>query len=141
MLDRHLERCSSCRTFAASVATFTSELRTAPLAVREGGGGAVFRSAHKRPRRAFTRPLVVRHRTLRLPLVALTAAAASMVMTSIVLHGGSVDAVPPSSPPVIVVDAVAEDDAIMLRGLRDISYARRLESDVSVSRRPGIFTG
>ena len=65
-----------------------------------------------------------------MPLVAATAAAASMLMTSV---GGEppVDrrAWPRAAPGVLVVYASAEDDAAMLRGLRDISHARQLEAE------------
>lgn len=141
MLARHLERCAPCNTFAASVAAFTAELRATPLAMREAGGCGRFRTAHPRQNRSRRLPRLSRPRTLRMPFVAVTAAAASMVMTSVVMHQKSVESVTASPPEVRVVYAGAEDDAAMLRGLRDMSYVRQPESDLSTSKRPGILAG
>jgi predicted anti-sigma-YlaC factor YlaD len=130
LLARHLERCPSCSEFAASVAAFTSELREAPLVAPETSGSRSFRGVHKR-----------RRRSVRLPLVALTAAAASVVMTSVVLDSKSGHVDLPNSPGALVVYAGEKDDSAMLRNLRDISNARQVEPEVSPKGQPGFIAG
>ncbi len=140
MLARHLERCAACSAFAATVAAFTAELRATPLAEPQVGRGG-FRAGNHRRGALGRLPRPSRPRTLRLPLVAATAAAASMLITSVVVNSQSTDGVAARSPGVLVVYASAEDDAAMRRGLRNISYSRQLESDRSLSKRPGILAG
>ena len=129
MLARHLERCPACSSFASSVAAFTGELRAAPPAEPEGGARTVVVSRPRRSRIA-----------VKLPLVALTAAAAGVLMTAVVLHSGSPATVTQSAPPVIVVDSQADSELAALRQLRDMSLARRLEPEATTGQ-PGIYLG
>ncbi len=76
-----------------------------------------------------------------MPLAAVTAAVASMVVTSVVLNNQSVDDVSTRPLGALVVYAAPEDDSATWRKLRNISYVRQLESVVSLSRIPGVSAG
>lgn len=141
MLARHLERCAACSAFAATVASFTAELRATPLAEPQANNCGGFTAVDQRQGALGRLPRLSRPRTLRMPLVAATAAAASMLITSVVVNSQSTEGVAARSPGVLVVYASAEDDSAMLRGLRDISHARQPEAESSLSTRPGILAG
>jgi hypothetical protein len=128
-LARHLDHCPSCSAFAASVAAFTTELRTAPLMTSAGGVRMAFSGARRR-----------RRTSLRLPLVALTAAAAGVLMTSVVLHERPVRTALPSAPPRQIVNAGGEDDQVVFHRLRDVVHERQLMPDYR-SDSPGIYLG
>jgi len=118
-LARHLEHCSACRAFAATVESFTREMREAePEAVD------LPRSAMRRPRRLY-RPI--------------PRSIAGSVVASVAVLGGVAFAVasfghlqPRSEVPqalrVLVIDASGADASRetqrFLRGLRDASLAR-----------------
>ena len=76
---------------------------------------------------------------MKLPLVAVTAAAAGVLMTSVALHERAVVTERPSAPPGIVVDSVKNDQAA-LHQMRDIVHVRQLEPDYR-SDSPGIYLG
>ena len=111
LLLRHLDRCDDCRTFARSVAVIAHELRATP---RESMSTEPM-PLPKRPRR-----------TLKLPLVALMATAAVMLMTSVALRE-----VPEPVPATgqSVDSATAPDDQVVLRQLREIVHTRQLVPD------------
>jgi hypothetical protein len=123
-LLRHLDRCAPCRSFARSVAEITHELRARP----EVPVSIAFSAARRRPRR-----------TLKVPLVALTAAAA-VLMTSVALRDRPPAGSPPSSGPALIENAPVENEQAVLRQFRNISLAHRLESD-RPSGQPGMYVG
>ena len=129
MLARHLDRCSSCSAFAASVVMFTSELRTAPLVAPESGVRTAFGAARRRQRM-----------TLRLPLVGLTAAAAAVLMTSVALRERPVSTALPGASPQVAVGAGAADEQSVLRQLRTVVHARQLQLDYRPDT-PGMYLG
>lgn len=123
-LLRHLDRCAPCRSFARSVSEITHELRARP----EVPVSIAFSAVRRRPRR-----------TLRVPLVALTTAAA-VLMTSVALRERPPAESSPSSGPVLIENAPVENEQAVLRQFRNISLARRLESD-RPSGQPGMYVG
>jgi predicted anti-sigma-YlaC factor YlaD len=128
LLARHLDRCPSCCAFAASVASFTNELRAAPLAVPESSVAPVLAGARSRPR---TR--------LKVTLAALAAAAAGVLMTSVVLHEKTAFRMRSGASPGIPARSVANDQAA-LQQLRSVVHARQLGPDYRQDT-PGIYLG
>lgn len=77
----------------------------------------------------------------RTSLIAAMGAAAVMLMTSVAVNRQSADELAASGSGTRLAYAGVEDDSAMLRGLRDMAYARQAESDRTLSKRPGIFAG
>ena len=77
--------------------------------------------------------------TVKLPLVALTAAAAGVLMTSVALHQRPVRTALPSAPPRIVRGGAVDSQAV-LRQLRDVVHARQLMPDYRPDS-PGMYLG
>ena len=75
-------------------------------------------------------------RTLKLPLVALTATAAAVLMTSVALREKPIRPVPPSA----AIRSEASDEQALLRQFRDVVHARQLVPDYR-SDRPGSLLG
>lgn len=127
MLSRHLDRCSSCNEFATSVAQFTNELRAAPVATPRPGMSLVLARRRRLPRV-----------TVRLPLVALTSAAAGVLMASVVLQEKSVKTALPGPQPPVLVQAAPENEVVALREFRDLALAR-LANRTSPRGQPGMY--
>ena len=123
-LLRHLDRCPECRAFARSVAEITNELRARP----DVPVSIAVTVARRRPRR-----------TLKVPLVALTTAAA-VLMTSVALRDRPPGATQPGSDLALIENAPVENEQAVLREFRNISLAHRLESD-RPSGQPGMYVG
>lgn len=123
-LLRHLDRCATCRSFARSVAEITHELRARPVVPIE----IAFSAIRRRPRR-----------TLKVPLVVLTTAAA-VLLTSVALRERPPAERSPRSGPVLIENAPVENEQVVLRQFRNISLARRLEAD-RPSGQPGMYVG
>ncbi len=68
-------------------------------------------------------------------------AAAVMLMTSLAVNRQAADDFASSGSGNRLVYAGVEDDTAMLRGLRDVAYARQTEPDRTLSKQPGIFAG
>lgn len=136
-LARHLERCSTCRAFAATVESFTREMRNAEPEVVDVPWSAVSRA-----------------RTLD-SLIPRSIAGA--LVASVAVLGGVAFAVasfgqlqPRSEVPralrVLVIDASGADASRetqrFLRGLRDASLARTVGAPaLSAPERPGMQSG
>src|SRR4029079_3407316 len=134
-LTRHLEHCTSCRSFSATVERFTRELRAAPLVAHTVAWQSL-------PRRRRADNLI--RRTM-----------AGAAVACVVLLAGSAAApfrsyaLRPEAPrylPALVVDATGADTARetqrFLQGLRDVSLARSVGGPQSaVPSRPGIQAG
>jgi len=140
-LARHLDHCAACSAFAASVASFTAELRAAPLVAPDADLAQRARTDEQR------RASVVassssggRPRMPRSSLVAAMGAAAVMLMTSVAVNRQAADQFAAGSGNRLGYAGV-EDDTAMIRGLRDVAYARQIEPDRTLSKRPGIFAG
>lgn len=129
LLSRHVARCSSCEAFARSIAEFTDELRETAPAVPEIDVSVILERRWRRPRR-----------TMKLPLVALTSAAAGVLIASVVLQERSARTVFPSTQPTVVVQAPAESEVDVLRQFRNLSLARSTDSTPPRGQ-PGIYLG
>ncbi|MCY7304281.1 MAG: zf-HC2 domain-containing protein [Thermoleophilia bacterium] len=148
-LARHLGHCPACSAFAASVASFTAELRAAPLVAPNAdlAQRSRTREQHRRigeQRRATVVALSFpggRPRMPRTSLIAAMGAAAVMLMTSVAVNRQAADAVFANGSGTRLVYAGVEDDTAMIRGLRDVAYARQTEPDGTLSKQPGIFAG
>lgn len=136
-LARHLDHCAACSAFAASVASFTTELRAAPLVAPHAD--LAERARTDRRRRATV--AAVRPRMPRASLTAAMGAAAVMLMASVAVNRQSADDFAVSGSGARVAYAGVEDDTAMFRGLREAAYERQLESDRTLSKRPGILAG
>ena len=77
--------------------------------------------------------------TLKVPLVALTTAAA-VLLTSVALRERPPAGSAPSSGPALIENAPVENEQAVLRQFREISLAHRLESD-RPSGQPGMYVG
>jgi hypothetical protein len=126
MLSRHLVGCPACSSFARSVAGFTLELRLTPLVAQEFDVRTEFGRGRSRW-------------SMKVPLVALTTAAA-VLMTSVALRERPPAGSPSSSGPALIENAPVENEQAVLRQLRNISLAHRLESD-RPSGQPGMYVG
>jgi hypothetical protein len=78
---------------------------------------------------------------MKLPLVALTSAAAGVLIASVVLQerSGARTAFP-STQPLVVVQAPAESEVDVLRQFRNLSLARSID-DTPPRGQPGMYLG
>jgi predicted anti-sigma-YlaC factor YlaD len=135
LLEAHVERCESCRTFADGVAGIAAMLRTAALEERERT--VPFRASRRRPRFSFVRGVTS---------AAATIAVTTIAVSTIVAFATSSDRSAPIGRPAIVIDATSVDSDVerngFLRGLRDYSHARNLgEVQYLRSQGPGLIAG
>jgi predicted anti-sigma-YlaC factor YlaD len=129
MLSRHLERCSSCSGFAASVAEFTTELRAAPAAVP----AIRFSPVLARPRRGT-------RMTMRTPLVALASTAAGILIAFVMLQEGSVPRGASRPQPPVLIQAAPDNERAVLRQFRDLALARIVNQEPPRGQ-PGMYVG
>jgi putative zinc finger protein len=134
-LARHLERCPSCHSFAATVDRFTRDIRSAKLESYRVEWVAP-------PRRRNTEGMIRRSLTgLAAAAVVVFAASAGAVFES---YKSQTEV--PRSLPALVIDASGADTARetqrFLRGLRDASLARTVGAPLpGIPDRPGVKAG
>lgn len=126
MLHRHLSGCETCDSFARSVEAFTLEFRMTPLVAQKTAVRTEFAGSRSR-------------RSLKVPLAALTSAAAAVLMSSVILQGLPASSAVPSSAPAIAADG-PENEVEAIREFRDLSLARPVEQDPP-SGQPGLYLG
>ena len=107
------------------IAEFTDELRETAPAVPDIDVSVILERRWRRPRR-----------TMKLPLVALTSAAAGVLIASVVLQERSARTAFPSTEPLVVVQAPAESEVDVLRQFRNLSLARSI-NDTRPRGQPG----
>ena len=133
LLEAHVERCESCRTFADGVAGIAAMLRSAAL--EEPEHAVPFRASRRQPRFSYVRSVAS---------AAATVAVTTIAVSTIVAFATNADRSAPIGRPAIVIDATSVDSDAegFLRGLRDYSNARTVgEDQVFRSHGPGLVAG
>lgn len=129
LLARHLARCPGCSSFAASVAAFTHEFRMAPLVEQD-----------TRVHTGFAGRRWSSRWSLKVPLAALTSAAAAVLMTTMITQEKS-RTVLPSLPPVIAAGVAPVDNEVeVIHEFRYLSLVRSSDHDIPAGQ-PGMYLG